>query len=238
MGNDIHGIILDYGGTLDTGGNHWGWVCWNAYRQYGLPVTEQQFREAYVFAERTLGREPLIQPTDTFRQTLEVKLRLQREYLINSGHTDEKAFAKETCAALVDGLYQMACEQTKHSCEVLLHLKERFPLVLVSNFYGNLDTVLREFGLRDLFLQVVESAVVGIRKPDPRIFQLGIEALGLEPQQVLVVGDSIKNDMTPAHCLGCRTVWLKGEEWSDAAGKSTEADYVITDIRDVLRVDS
>ena len=73
----IKGYIFDYGGTLDTGGQHWGKVLWHAYERQQVPVTEARFREAYVYGERTLGKNPIIQPDFTFRQTLETKLRLQ-----------------------------------------------------------------------------------------------------------------------------------------------------------------
>ena len=77
------GYIFDYGGTLDTGGQHWGQVLWHAYERHHVPVSEAQFREAYVHAERMLGSQHIIQPDFTFRQTLEAKLRLQLEYLGN-----------------------------------------------------------------------------------------------------------------------------------------------------------
>ena len=75
----IKGYIFDYGGTLDTGGHHWGKVIWHAYERQQVPVSEAQFREAYVHGERTLGKNPIIQPDFTFRRTLEEKLRLQFE---------------------------------------------------------------------------------------------------------------------------------------------------------------
>lgn len=244
MRNVIRGIIFDYGGTLDTGGNHWGRVIWEAYERHHLPVTAQQYCEAYVYAERTLGSEPIIQCAENFRRTLEAKLKLQREYLLSRGVVDADL------SALVDELDQLACEQTRHSREVLLQLKERLPLVLVSNFYGNLAAVLSDYGLADLFGHVVESAAVGVRKPDPRIFMLGVEALGLSPQQVMVVGDSMKNDIRPARSIGCHTVWLKGQGWPiDADFKSVsqksgipnslqqeEADHFITDLRELLTI--
>lgn len=82
----IKGIIFDYGGTLDTRGNHWGKVLWHAYERQQIPVTEEQFREAYVYAERTLGRNPIILPTYTFKKLLDVKLRLEMEYLFTKGY--------------------------------------------------------------------------------------------------------------------------------------------------------
>ena len=96
-----------------------------------------------------------------------------------------------------------------------MQLKEKnLPMVLVSNFYGNMPVVLHEFAFDGLFLKVVESAVVGIRKPDPRIFLLGVDALGLKPAEVTVVGDSLDKDIIPAHEAGCQTVWLRGEGWT------------------------
>ena len=81
----IKGYIFDYGATLDTAGQHWGKVLWHAYERQQVPVNEAYFREAYVYGERTLGRTSLIKPDDTFHKTLEVKLRLEFEYLSRQG---------------------------------------------------------------------------------------------------------------------------------------------------------
>ena len=201
------GYIFDYGGTLDTGGQHWGQVLWHAYERHRVPVSEAQFREAYVHAERTLGRNPIIRPDYTFRQTLETKLRLQLEFL---GLEKEAVWE-----AISDDLYERTKAMTARSREVLMQLKEQnLPMALVSNFYGNMPVVLHEFAFDRLFLKVVESAVVGIRKPDSRIFLLGVDALGLKPEEVTVVGDSLDKDIIPAHEAGCQTVWLRGEGWT------------------------
>ena len=172
------GMIFDYGGTLDTAGCHWGKMLWHAYERQQIPVTEQQFRDAYVFAERTLGRNPIIQPDDTLHRTLSTKIRLEMEHLCTQGAWDasEDDFKKKHQAVL-DDLYGEVKRITAHSAEVLAELHKRFPMVLVSNFYGNIACVLREFGLEKFFLDIVESAVVGIRKPDPKIFTLGVESL-------------------------------------------------------------
>ena len=86
--------------------------------------------------------------------------------------------------------------------------------MLVSNFYGNVETVIRDMGLREYFQGVIESAVVGVRKPNPTIFKLGVVALGLNPEQVLVVGDSFRKDIEPSLSLGCQVAWLKGKGWT------------------------
>ena len=227
----IKGYIFDYGGTLDTGGHHWGKVIWHAYKRQQVPVSETLFREAYVYGERTLGKNPIIQPDFTFRQTLEKKLQLQLEYIEDK----KEEFKSENYLQLVlADLYQHTCEETARSIEVLLKLKERYPMVLVSNFYGNIQTVLREFGLDGIFSKIIESAVVGIRKPDPRIFTLGVEALGLKPEEVIVVGDSIDKDIIPARDAGCHTVWFKGEGWTNDPVDETNAERVITALKQLI----
>ena len=55
--SDIKGLILDFGGTIDTNGQHWGKMLWHSYQQEGMPVTEDAFREAYVHGERTLEKK-------------------------------------------------------------------------------------------------------------------------------------------------------------------------------------
>ena len=219
----VKGIIFDYGGTLDTGGCHWGKMLWHAYQRQQVPVSEDQFREAYVYAERLLGKNPVIQPDFTFRQTLETKVRIEMEQLGVAAYAE----------AVVSDLYELTKAQTQHSREVLLRLSEWYPMVLVSNFYGNIGVVLREFGLDGIFQQIVESAVVGIRKPDPRIFTLGVEALGLPASSVLVVGDSMDKDILPARQAGCQTVWFKGEGWTDDPVDGSPADMVITDLKEL-----
>ncbi|MGM9723916.1 MAG: HAD family hydrolase [Prevotella sp.] len=230
------GYIFDYGGTLDTAGCHWGKMLWHAYERQSIPVTEEQFREAYVFAERTLGKNPIIQTDYTFRKTLEVKLRIEFEYLQAKGYLCGNNFCLASMQATVlDDLYERVRTITAKSKDVLVKLRELYSIALVSNFYGNLPVVLEEFGLSGLFNTVVESAVVGIRKPDTRIFQLGVDALGLPPEEITVVGDSISKDIAPAKRLGCQTVWIKGEGWTDQPEDTSMADRIISDLTEIIQ---
>lgn len=224
MAKESCAYIFDYGGTLDTGGRHWGKVLWRAYQDTGVPVSEKAFREAYVQAERQLATSRLILPVDTFRHTLDVKLRLELELLGCMAWHDQ----------LLDVLYEQAQRHTAASATVLRRLKTDSALALVTNFYGNIHTVLQEFGLDGLFSPVIESAAVGVRKPDPRLFSMALEALSLAPAEVTVVGDSIAKDILPAKSLGCRTIWLRGEQWSDEPVDQTIPDSIIESIEELI----
>jgi putative hydrolase of the HAD superfamily len=226
----LKGYIFDYGGTLDTGGQHWGKVIWHAYEHLQVPVSEADFRDAYVHAERTLGKNPIIQPDFTFYKTLETKIRLQLEYLQTSYITPLTSYI----LPLTSHLYEATVAETSKSREVLLSLKKQYPMVLVSNFYGNIATVLKEFKLDGIFDTIIESAVVGVRKPDPQIFTLGVEALGMQPDEVVVVGDSMDKDIIPASKAGCHTVWFKGEGWTNDPVDESPAGKVITDLTQLL----
>jgi len=53
---------------------------------------------------------------------------------------------------------------------------------------------------------MLDSFVVGLRKPDPAIFRLALERLGLDPREAVYVGDSYGHDALPALALGLGAV--------------------------------
>lgn len=226
------GLIFDYGGTLDTGGCHWGMVLWHAYERNGVPVSEELFRNAYVYGERTLATNRIIMPNSTFRDTLSEKIRLQLEWLEDNGALNK---AMMYHGAILDDVYSLAKHTTEESVKVLKTLAENHPIVLVSNFYGNINTVLKEFSFDGIFKDIIESAVVGIRKPDPRIFELGVEHLAMQPEEVTVVGDSYTKDIVPAHAIGCRTVWIKGEGWTEEKIENPVSDEIISNLTELIK---
>ena len=231
------GLIFDYGGTIDTNGCHWAMRLWHGYQRHDMPVTLEQFRAAYVEAERTLARTPIIQSDYTFRKTLAAKLRIQFDYLLDKGILTNSNFSLASKKSLIlEDLYNLTTEDVHNAREVLLKLKEKYPLVLVSNFYGNLNVVLAEFGLDGVFDSVIESAVVGVRKPDPEIFKMGLKALGLQPNDVVLVGDSLDKDILPAHQLGIQTVWLRGEQWSEPTSGTDIPNKTIKDIKELINL--
>lgn len=113
---------------------------------------------------------------------------------------------------------------------VVEELSKKYKLVLVSNFYGNIQTILKDFGLLDFFDEIIESSVVGVRKPDPAIYRLGVDAMGFVAKNVLVVGDSFSKDVVPAKAVGCRVAWLKGEGWGGEVIDESVPDVIITNL--------
>ncbi len=209
----IQGIIFDYGGTIDSRGVHWSEVIWQGYEAAGVGVGKDDFRQSYVVAERELARVRHILPGDDFHTLLLKKMCIELADLAARGLV--AAGKVEPLAAEVAKFCDEAARSSVEEARPVLELLSRhYPMMLVSNFYGNVDSVLRAYDLRRYFKGVIESAVVGVRKPNPTLFRLGVDALELEPQQVLVVGDSLRKDILPAESLGCSTLWLKGKGWT------------------------
>ena len=226
----IKGIIFDYGGTLDSRGVHWSEVLWQGYQQAGVPIDKQTFRTAYVEGERALARERIILPQDDFHVLLLKKVAIEISYLPQQpDETTRDRWVKEI-AAYCDNAARGCIDEARPMLE---ELHETYPMMLVSNFYGNIDEVLRSYGIRHLFKGIIESAVVGIRKPNPTLFRLGVDALELNPEEVLVVGDSLRKDIEPAEQLGCHVLWLKGKGWTDEEDQQTHP-HTITRVTQVL----
>jgi HAD hydrolase, family IA, variant 1 len=210
---NIKGIIFDYGGTIDSRGDHWSEIIWDGYTEYQVPVSKDNFREAYVYAERELAKVKHILPHHNFYDLLLIKMRLELNYLSDK-HLIDALKIESFAESIAEYCYARAKESIEEARPVLEYLNARYPMVLVSNFYGNVESVLADFDIRKYFKTIIESAVVGFRKPDPQIFKLGVEALQLSADEVLVVGDSYKKDIIPAESIGCHVLWLKGKGWT------------------------
>ena len=241
----IQGIIFDYGGTIDTNAVHWSEVLWMGYEHVGIPVSKDEFRQSYVVAERALAKYPYIQPHHNFFDLITIKCELETKDLVANGCWNvEETERKEKSDAVAAYCYQHVIQVLSVSRPVIAQLALQYPLVLVSNFYGNIETILKDFHL-EYFQHIVESAVVGIRKPDPQIFQLGVDALRkvtgktveeLPAEDILVVGDSYLKDIIPATKIGCQTVWLKGIGWKEETVDESVPTHIIYNIKDLPTV--
>ena len=92
---------------------------------------------------------------------------------------------------------------------LLDHLRSRgYRLAIVSNWDGTLIDVLRRTGLGGYFDAVLDSDVVGSRKPDTRIFEVACAATGVRPEEAVHIGDSPCADVAGAQAAGVRPLLL------------------------------
>jgi HAD superfamily hydrolase (TIGR01509 family) len=86
--------------------------------------------------------------------------------------------------------------------EALLEMKRSYRLAVISNSDGSMADLITRLGLGDCFEQVIDSGKVGVEKPDPRIFQIAAQAIGIEPANSLYVGDVYSIDYAGAKVAG------------------------------------
>lgn len=115
--------------------------------------------------------------------------------------------------------------------EVMAELARRgFVVAVVSNSDGTVEDTLRRLGVCQVgegsgapVRTVVDSGVVGAVKPDPRIFEIACERLGVAPERAVHVGDALSADVGGARAAGVRPVHLDplglcdGEDHDDVA---------------------
>jgi glucose-1-phosphatase len=92
-------------------------------------------------------------------------------------------------------------------------LRPRYKTGLLSNAWEGtrIDAPKRGFTFLDAFDETIFSWEVRLRKPDPRIYRLVLDRLGVQPQEAVFVDDFMKN-IEGAKEVGMHTVWFKGRE--------------------------
>jgi putative hydrolase of the HAD superfamily len=93
--------------------------------------------------------------------------------------------------------------------ETLARLREAgFLVAAVSNSDGTAATLLERAGLGDALEFVIDSGLVGVEKPDPRIFRIALERAGATPARACYLGDIYAIDVIGARDAGIEPVLL------------------------------
>lgn len=101
--------------------------------------------------------------------------------------------------------------------EIIDYCQSKYKLALITNGrtriqYGKID----QLGIRHPFDAIFVSEEAGIKKPDPRIFELAIEKLGIAPEEGVYIGDHPRNDMGGAAGAGLQTIWFEvNQPWPE-----------------------
>ncbi len=93
------------------------------------------------------------------------------------------------------------------SCLKALH--SRFSIGIIANQPLGTADRMEKMGLAPYLDRIISSAEEGLAKPDPAIFRLALERAGCRPEQAVMIGDRLDNDIVPAKQLGMTTIWVK-----------------------------
>lgn len=197
----LDAVLFDLGGTLDGPGIPWKERIFRLYRAEGVRLDAEEFDTLFYRADdAVVGAIPATLPfRDTVQRLVEgVSVALK---------VDDARLSARVAAQFVDGA--MSCARA--NARVLAELAGRYRLGIVSNFYGNLAAVCDELGLRSHLGVMVDSTDLGWTKPDPRLFQHALGALGVDAARAAFVGDSLSRDMAGARATGMAHIWLVGD---------------------------
>lgn len=102
---------------------------------------------------------------------------------------------------------ELPFETVRETLEALS--KRGYCLGIIANQVMGTAQRLDAWGLLKYFDVIAPSAELGIAKPDRLLFEKALELAGCPPQNAVMVGDRLDNDIFPAKALGMRTVWIR-----------------------------
>ena len=85
---------------------------------------------------------------------------------------------------------------------------------------------------------VIASAEEGVAKPDLRIFKAALSRAACKPEEAVMVGDRIDNDIIPANKIGMTTVWIRQGFGGYAELKTVEEqpDYIVNTLAEITEL--
>lgn len=128
----------------------------------------------------------------------------------------------------------------RHSCEPFRNVRKVLDMLrLMGMKIGLISNGKRQFqqdnlkalGIAEYFDTILISEEVGIRKPDPRIFQMGLDNLSVTADESIFVGDHPVNDVKAAKDAGLIVIWKRDEYWAKA-----ESDFTIDDLDELVAI--
>ena len=119
------------------------------------------------------------------------------------------------------------------NCLAELHKKYRIGIIANQN-PGTADRM-KAYGLLPMIDLIVASAEEGVEKPDLKIFQIALKRAKCHPENAIMIGDRIDNDIVPAKQIGMMTIWIRQGFGGMAENLTLEEtpDYCVHDLQEL-----
>jgi putative hydrolase of the HAD superfamily len=194
---EIKAIFFDAGGTLiHLDSSH---ICGLISAELGASPSVDNFRRAQYVAMLRVAQ--LV--AEGAGSTEKLKSQFYSTLLPEIGVPADKLQRSVECVlklALAEMLWRKADESTALT---LSKLKERgLILAVVSNSDGRIESAIEQAGLTSYFDFFIDSFLVGVEKPDPRIFHIATGRAGIAPTQAAYVGDLYSVDVIGSRSAG------------------------------------
>jgi putative hydrolase of the HAD superfamily len=229
-------ILFDAGETLFGPRESWGAVYARVLRGLGLDRPPEAFDDAIRGVWRALERE-VPAGTDRYGHFEGGEdgywLRFARGAIARAAGRPIDSALPETALPLLRDAFRepstwRVYPEVRETLSVLRARGAR--LAVVSNWDSRLPYLLDVLDLDDFFDAVVVSHLVGVEKPDPRIFRIAMELLGADPERTIHVGDVPEIDLEGARAAGIDAVLVDRRGRWDGNGR------VVRDLGGILEL--
>lgn len=219
----IKTIFFDFGGTLDSDGIHWRKRFYDIYTRNGINMDYDSFSNAFFDSDDNLHIRHNLKGIG-FDETIKLQVKDVLNYLkINNEEIEKK---------ISDEFIQSSRKKIDENRKILEVLKSKgHTLAIISNFYGNLDSVIRSLGIDKYFSFIADSGVIGHTKPDKEIFLAAINNTNADINISAMVGDTIDRDIKGAHNIGIYHFYLTNDNNVD---KCCNRMFIINSLKDLL----
>ena len=122
--------------------------------------------------------------------------------------------------------------------ECLKELSKRYKIGIIANQNPGSRERLEKMGLLEYIDLVIASAEEGVAKPDLRIFKAALSRAACKPEEAVMIGDRIDNDIIPANKIGMTTVWIRQGFGGYAELKTVEEqpDYIVNTLAEITEL--
>ena len=197
---DLYGTLLVYG-NMKRAWSDWLSTFFGLLKKQGLSISKE------IFAQKCEGFFGSIEPAAETNHLTALERRIDALCLQFNHQLDKKELRH--IADRIAAAWQAHISIDPQAVPVLSALKQNMMVGLVSNFDHppHVRRVLSDHKLEKCFDTVIISSEVGVKKPNPAIFNFGLEQTGLAPDHMLYVGDT-QEDVTGAIAAGIRPIFL------------------------------
>jgi len=210
--SDVDAVVFDIGGVIAIPHHN---AVRDQLRSHGLeaPVPDAAYHRAHFAAMWSMHVEHPTLVDDSDRSTWTA---FDRGYLRSLGFTVDNAGAPPAIGDILGaGGVRRDWTWVLVDAVAAIHRLDAadVPIAIVSNNDGTAVQQMVDFGVGQVgvgagvnLAAIVDSGVLGISKPDPRIFQPALDALDADPARVLYVGDTVHADVRGATAAGMAVV--------------------------------
>lgn len=94
-----------------------------------------------------------------------------------------------------------------HCMEMLQYLSKTYKMHIITNGFEEVQArKLKNSGISHYFTEVIDADRAGVKKPDPRIFNMAIEVTGIRPESGVMIGDNFEADIQGARSVGLQAL--------------------------------